>query len=174
MRKVIWLALFLLLLVPAAYQANTAVTKPVNLDTMPAHETSLSGEPAREDVGLASAASTRDRREVRDTPRLLQAQAVIPAARREVATVTLHRDAVEVDRGGNVEIRISRSKGGKSRMQLGLYPSSGSNLMISGGLFNDGDMETTIKVEASSNARTGTVVVLAEDGRHVLTVTVRQ
>lgn len=173
MRKVIWLALFLLLLVPVAYQANTAVAKPDGLDPRPVHETSFWGESVQEKIVMAPAAPSIDR-ETRDTPGLMPAQASASAARREVATLTLHRNEVQVDRGGNAEVRVSRSKGGKSRMQLGLYPSAGSNLMVSGGLFKDGDFETTIKVEAPRNARTGTVAVLAEDGRHVLTVAVRQ
>ncbi|MCZ7644637.1 MAG: hypothetical protein M5U26_05015 [Planctomycetota bacterium] len=81
---------------------------------------------------------------------------------------------LRVRRGGKVEIVVTRHGGSLRRMQLGLRPSRGSNLMAMGGFFEHGEAETRVIVEAPRDARDGRVIVLAKGQAIEIRVKVRR
>jgi hypothetical protein len=90
------------------------------------------------------------------------------------AQIELEQQKVEMQPGATVHISVSRTDAELNRLQLGLIPSSGSNLLASGGLFNTGETRSTISIEAPKDAHDGTVEVVANGKAQIITVTVIQ
>lgn len=97
----------------------------------------------------------------------------VPAQAQDTMRLRLDRSKIALRRGERMELRVSRRDARLGRVQLGLIPSRGSNLLASGGMFELGALETVVAVEAPSNAHSGTVTVFAKGRMLVLAVTVR-
>lgn len=98
---------------------------------------------------------------------------LFPAQAQDTMHLRLDRSEIALRRGERMELRVSRRDARLGRVQLGLIPSRGSNLLASGGMFEPGELETVVAVEAPSNAHSGTVCVFAKGRMLVLAVKVR-
>lgn len=81
--------------------------------------------------------------------------------------------SITIEQGTRLEVEVRRSGGPMGDYQLGLTPSSGSNIQVSGGLFRYGRTTTVIGIEALKNARSGSIAIRAESEQAPLTVWVR-
>ena len=89
------------------------------------------------------------------------------------AGLTLDKAAIELDAGARTDVTVSRTGDDLKMLQLGLLPSSGSNLLVSGGLFNAGETSTSITVEAPKTARSGRITIEAGNNAAFLAVSVK-
>lgn len=80
---------------------------------------------------------------------------------------------VDIQRGTALDIVVNRSGDDLSRLQLGLVPSPGSNLLLSGGLFKAGETFSNISIEAPKDAKDGTITVVASGKAEIITITVK-
>lgn len=85
----------------------------------------------------------------------------------------LDTKTVELEQGAKIEVGVTRSDGELNLLQLGLIPSSGSDLLVSGGLFNVGESVCRITIEAPKGARSGSIRIVADNSSELLTVTVK-
>jgi hypothetical protein len=85
----------------------------------------------------------------------------------------LDKTAIDLDSGSRADVTVTRAGGDTKQLQLGLIPSSGSNLLASGGLFKDGETSAVITVEAPKTARTGKITIEAGTNTVFLTVTMK-
>jgi len=77
---------------------------------------------------------------------------------------TLDRKHIELEAGSSVDVILSRTGSDLKAQQVGLFPSAGSNLIVTGGQFKEGATSALVAIEAPANAHDGQVSVVA-DGR---------
>lgn len=85
----------------------------------------------------------------------------------------LDRKHVELEAGSSVDVMLTRSGSDLKTLQVGLFPSAGSNLVVSGGLFKDGATSTLVAIEAPENAHDGQISVVAEGRSETIDVVVK-
>ncbi len=87
--------------------------------------------------------------------------------------VSWDNKSIRLEHGTKARVNGTRSGGTMKDMQVGLSVSSGSGVLVSGGLFRAGETETTLTIEAPKSAHDGTITVLADGKTEVLTVTIQ-
>lgn len=87
--------------------------------------------------------------------------------------LTLDSKSIELAEGTQRDVTVSRTGGDHKSLQLGLSPSSGSNLLASGGLFKNGETSTRITVAAPKDARSGSIAIAAEGQAETLAVNLK-
>ena len=92
------------------------------------------------------------------------------AAHSRNATLSMEKSSIELAPHSKQSVKVTRADSGLKMLQLGLNPSSGSNLLASGGLFKDGETETAVTVEAPANARDGSIAIIGNGEYLVLNV----
>jgi hypothetical protein len=88
------------------------------------------------------------------------------------STLTLDRTSIELAPDSKLIVKVTRSGSNMKVLQLGLTPSSGSNLLASGGMFKEGETEAAITIEAPANAHNGAITITGNGESSVLNVTV--
>lgn len=81
---------------------------------------------------------------------------------------------LKLQQGSKSEITVTRGGTELKAEQLGLKPSTGSNLLATGGLFLDGARDTTITIEAPADAHDGTITLSSSAGSETITVSISQ
>ena len=87
--------------------------------------------------------------------------------------LVLSKKTIEVEQGKKTDLMLTSTGGDLKTMQVAFFPSDGSNLQASGGLFKPGQTETNMTVEAPKDARNGTITIVAGGQSEVLSVSVK-
>lgn len=93
------------------------------------------------------------------------AQAVGKAAallETKITALKLDREVVEVAAGGKTDFKVTRS-GSTKAAKLDLLPAPASGLTAGGGVFKDGQTETTVTVQAPPDAHDAALTIKAGD-----------
>lgn len=92
---------------------------------------------------------------------------------RDTGHIHLGSKSIELASGAHAAVAVTRDSSDLAREQLGLTPSTGSNLLASGGVFEQGSTSTTITVEAPAGAREGAITISSKSGVQTLNVTIK-
>jgi hypothetical protein len=88
------------------------------------------------------------------------------------SSLLLEKTSIEMSPNSKRIVKVTRSGNDLKPLQLGLKPSTGSNLLATGGEFNQGQIEAAITIEAQSNAHDGSITISGYGESLVLNVSI--
>jgi multidrug efflux pump subunit AcrB len=123
-------------------------------------------EDAAATAAKARELSAKTEEEIRDVARKIGSATDTP-------TWTVDRKRLELQAGTSADVTLTRHGSDLKTLQVGLFPSTGSKLIVTGGLFKEGEKTAMVAVEAPAGASDGQISIVADGRSEILDVVVK-